>query len=178
VPRTLQAALVIAAVLAALPLAALAHAMDRLWAQDVPAGPYLITLSSQAGIAPGAARLTVWVRLADTGAEVEDAAVQVWLTPPGQEERRGPFPAAPGEPSPPVHYDAIVQADAVGRWTATVEVQGAAGQGAMTAEVEVSESGTTFFVILAIAGGLLILGLLGLAYRRVSEETPVPEKTA
>ena len=101
-PHILRAILALALLAAGLsPLAAYAHGMDRVWAQDAPAGPYRVTVSSQTVITPGAARITVQVRM-PAGEEVEGAVVRVWLAPPGQDARRGPFDAAPGAPSPPV----------------------------------------------------------------------------
>ena len=148
-----------------------ANGIGKVWVQDRAVGPYLLTLSTQpARLTPGVVHVSLLLRDPATGQDLRDATVTLWAQPPEPEEGRGPYPV-PSTTATPAYYDVNVDLDRTGEWNLRFSVEGPLGSGHITVTLEVVEPGINWTAISAVATGLLILVLLGWAYRTRNTDT-------
>jgi hypothetical protein len=104
------------------------------------AGPYTVEVQvSPPAPYAGIVRFAVRVRDTETGEDVEDAIVRVFVTPSEKGEKQ----YSPGLNSPvdPVYYLSQLDADYPGLWAVDVEVESELGEGSTVMSIQVGDRG-------------------------------------
>jgi hypothetical protein len=137
--------------------------------ENEPAGPYWLSVwtSPDPARAGEPLHLTVGVTEPGTGQEagapVLGAAVALILSPVrGAAE---PVTAAAADAANKLLYEADVTLPEPGRWAVQADVEGSAGRGSASFELDVEERGSVPWLLWA-SGGVLVLGALFLLARR------------
>lgn len=131
----------------------------------------MVTVSTApAQLNPGTFRVSTLVRDAASREPVPDVQVVIWAQPPQQFEQNGPYNAVLNTATPP-HFDVDIPVDRIGEWRLLLTVSGDLGEDGVFIPVEVINPGTSLTVIIAIVTGVLLLVLLGIAYRVIDKRS-------
>jgi len=108
------------------------------------AGPYAVTVfTSPTPLGVGVADVSASVERADTGDLEPDARVIIAAEPVGHAGQAGVFEATHDQASDPNFYAANVRLDSTGTWRFAVQVIGLRGEGALTFDAPVEETGAS-----------------------------------
>lgn len=164
--RTLGGAIITLLVMALLPLGAAANG-GTIRLASTPAGPYAITVyTSPSPLRVGPIDVSVLVQRAGGQGNVEDARVEVVLTPLDGSAPAGrgqAFLATREQATNKLFYAAHIELPISGRWRVETRVRGTAGEGA--AAFEVDTTGAASFerigpLVALTAGGTIGLWLI------------------
>ncbi|CAN5820091.1 hypothetical protein BH10CHL1_BH10CHL1_37580 [soil metagenome] len=138
---------------------------------DVAAGPYRLFVWTQPEpLRVGDAHISILVTQANQ--PVNDAHVQVQFTPIDQVGQSIVVTATAQDFLSNIYYEADVQLPSTGNWRATINIEGAVGNGSIEFESAVLSKKTLNWPLVGGAAGLLVLllGLIGVWSRMQAKE--------